>query len=77
MPLVTEPYVDDTQSFDKAKSTEEEIVAQIKSDVLKAIELNAAKGVYEVEWQTKGRATKWALYALMAEVWLWSEDYQE
>ena len=77
VPLVTEPYVDDTQSFDRAKSTEEEIVAQIKSDVLKAIELNAAKGVYEVEWQTKGRATKWALYALMADVCLWSEDYQE
>ena len=75
--LITQPYVDDTQSFDIAKSSEEEIVEQIKKDVLAAIDLNAAKGVYETEWQTKGRATKWALYALMADVCLWSEDYKE
>ena len=33
---------------------------------------DAAKGTYEVEWETKGRATKWALYALMADACLWS-----
>ena len=30
VPLITQPYVDDTQSFDIAKSTEEEIAAQMK-----------------------------------------------
>lgn len=75
VPLITQPYVDDTQSFDIAKSTEEEITAQIKKDVETALDLNAAKGVYETDWQTKGRATKWALYALMADVCLWSGDY--
>ena len=75
VPLITAPYVDDNQSFDIAKSTETEIVAQIKKDMATAIAMNAAKGVYETEWQTKGRATKWALYALMADVCLWSGDY--
>lgn len=76
VPLVTVPYVDDTQDFNIPKSTEETIIAQIKSDCETAINTGAAKGVYEEEWQTKGRATKWALYALMADVCLWSEDYE-
>lgn len=75
-PLVLQPYVDDSAPFDIAKSTEEEIVAQIKADVIAALETGAAKGTYEVDWETKGRATKWALYALMADVCLWSEDYE-
>lgn len=75
VPLILEPYVDDHAEFSIAKSTEEEIVAQIKADVLAALETGAAKGTYEVDWETKGRITKWALYALMADVCLWSEDY--
>lgn len=77
VPLITNPYVDDTESFDVAKSSESEIVAQIKKDVEAALATGAAKGQYETDWQTKGRATKWALYALMADVCLWSEDYKE
>jgi len=77
VPLVIEPYVDDTESFDMAKSTEEEITAQIKSDVETALATNAAKTTYDVDWQTKGRVTKWALYALMADVCVWSEDYDK
>lgn len=75
-PLILEPYVDDNASFDIAKSSEEEIVAQIKQDVLTALATGAAKGTYEEDWETKGRATKWSLYALMADVCLWSEDYE-
>lgn len=77
VPLVVEPYVDDTESFDIAKSTEDEIIAQIKSDVEAALATNAAKGTYETDWQTKGRVTKWALYALMADACVWSGDYDK
>lgn len=77
VPLITEPYVDDTNSFDIAKSTEKEIVDRIKKDVETALATGAAKGSYEVDWQTKGRATKWALYALMADVCLWNGDYDD
>lgn len=77
VPLVLEPYVDDTESFDIAKSTEDEIMAQIKDDVAQAIATGAAKTVYETDWQTKGRVTKWALYALMADACWWSEDYDQ
>ena len=77
VPLVLSAYVNDNASFDLAKSSEAEIIAQIKDDVKKALATGAAKGTYEEEWATKGRATKWALYALMADACLWSEDYDQ
>ena len=70
-------YVNDQASFDLPKSSEAEIIAQVKADVKAALETGAAKGTYEVDWQTKGRVTKWALYALMADACLWSEDYDQ
>lgn len=75
VPLVTEPYVDDSAPFDIAKSTETDILEQVKRDVKTALATEAAKPTYETEWQTKGRATKWALYALMTDACVWSEDY--
>lgn len=77
VPLVTEPYADDSQPFNIAKSSDTAIVRQIKADVETALATGAAKGTYEEDWETKGRVTKWALYALMTDVCLWNEDYQE
>jgi starch-binding outer membrane protein, SusD/RagB family len=75
VPLVLNAYVNDESSYNMAKSADSVIVAQIKTDVLTALGTGAAKSTYEESWQTKGRVTKWALYALMADVCLWSEDY--
>lgn len=62
---------------DVAKSSETEILELIKSDVRAALATNAAKETFDGTWATKGRATKWALYALMAETCLWAEEYEE
>lgn len=79
VPLIIEPYVDDSAPFPVAKSTEKQILAQIKNDLKTAIDTGAAKEFFDEDdyWQgvSKGRATKWALYALMADVCLWDEDY--
>ena len=78
VPLILESYVDDSAPFSIAKSKEEEIIQQIKADITAALDLNAAKEFFDNDaWygSSKGRATKWALYALMADVCLWSEDY--
>ncbi|MBQ8594170.1 MAG: RagB/SusD family nutrient uptake outer membrane protein [Bacteroidaceae bacterium] len=77
VPLVLEAYVNDDAEYNFPKASESEIIAQIKEDLTTAIESGAAKTVYEEEWQTKGRVTLWALYALMADVCLWNEDYEE
>lgn len=76
VPLITEPYEDDSNTYRKEKSSEGEIIEQIKSDIRTALATGAAKEYYDTNWETKGRATKWAFYALMADVCLWSEDYQ-
>lgn len=68
VPLVLEAYVTDDASYVIAKSSEEALVEQIKQDILAALATGAAKETYEEAWQTKGRVTVWALYALMADV---------
>ena len=77
VPLVTQAYVTDNMSFMLPKASESQIIAQIKSDVKNALATGSAKGYYEEEWQTKGRATKWALYALMADICLWNHEFDE
>jgi len=74
-PLITEPYEDDSNTYQKKKASEAELVALIKSDIRAALATGAAKEYYGTTWETKGRATRWAFYALMADVCLWSEDY--
>lgn len=75
VPLILNPYTDDSQDTNVAKDSEEDIVKQVKADLETALATNSAKSTYENDWETKGRVTKWALYALMADVSLWSEDY--
>ena len=74
-PLATEPYEDDSYSYHITKASEEQLIAQIKSDIVTALATGAAKEFFGTNWETKGRATQWAFYALMADVCLWSEDY--
>ena len=58
------------------KAGEAEIIAQIREDIRTALATGAAKESFDTAWETKGRATKWALYALGADVCLWAEDYE-
>ncbi len=74
-PLVLVPVESDDNEIYYPQSKEEEIITQIKKDLSAAIELGAAKEEFDTTWETKGRATVWALYALMADVCLWSQDF--
>lgn len=76
-PLILVPYEDDGVDYNIPKSTDAEILAQIKSDLKTAIDLGAAKAEWDTTWETKGKATCWSIYALMADVCLWNHDYQE
>lgn len=81
VPLIVEAYVNDDAEYAVPKSAEAEIISQIKKDVEAAIATGAAKSEYEdtdgLYWTSKGRATRWALYALMADACLWNHDYDE
>jgi hypothetical protein len=77
VPLVLQPYVNDDEKFELAKSTEETILAKIIDDLEeKVLNLNSAKDYYPetdptVQKNTKGRATKWSIYSLLADIYLW------
>jgi hypothetical protein len=77
VPLITKAYTTDKQDFNVPKSSEEEIIAQIKADMKAALATGAAKTTYDEDWENKGRVTKYALQALMADVCLWNHDYDE
>ena len=76
-PLITQPFETDELTFNVPKSSEQEIIAQIKEDLRTAIKMDAAKEKFNTTWETKGRATKWAILALMADVCLWNQDFDE
>ena len=76
VPMPLKSFQDDGTSFNLPLSYEADIVDQIKTDIVTALQTGAAKESFETTWETKGRATKWALYALMADVCLWDEDYE-
>ena len=73
VPYITEAYADDEQEFAVPKTDGEYILDQVVQDLERYVRM--CKPGYEVEWQTKGRATCWAFYALMADIYLWQENY--
>lgn len=76
VPLILEPYDTDDMDIQAAKSSEEAILAQIKADCAAALATNACREPNTSTWETKGRATLWAIYSLLAETCLWEGDYQ-
>lgn len=77
VPLILTPYVNDDTDYSIAKSPASVVLAQIKTDITTALESGAAKESFDDISFTKGRATRWALNALMADVCLWTENYKE
>ena len=76
-PLILQPVESDDMELYVTQSKESEIIAQIKKDLLTAIDLGAAKETFDTTWETKGRATIWAIYALMTDVCMWNQDFDE
>lgn len=77
VPLITQSYEEDDVEYYVPQSDEATVMAQIKSDLNAAISLGAAKEAYDTKWETKGRCTVWAIYALMTDVCMWNKDFDE
>ena len=75
VPLILEPYMTDQQAYEILKSSQAEIFEQIILDLETA--LGSSKEVFPEVWATKGRATKWAIHATLADVYLWTGDYDK
>lgn len=78
VPLVLQSYTSDNQEFYVPKSPEKVILDQLKEDLIWAAE--NARPNYATNavmlWQNKSRATSWAAKALLADIYLWNEEYQ-
>lgn len=76
VPLVLEASVSDTTNLYVGKSPENVVLKQIISDLLKAQDM-----AYTTEFKGSnyfyGRANKYSIMALLADVYLWSEQYQK
>ncbi|HDS06221.1 MAG TPA: RagB/SusD family nutrient uptake outer membrane protein [Bacteroides sp.] len=76
VPLVLEASISDTANLFLPKSTEKEVVHHIIQDLLVAKDL-----AYTTEYRGTdyfyGRANKYSILALLADVYLWDEQYEK
>lgn len=76
VPLVLEASISDTTDLYKPKSPENVVIQQIIADLLKAKEM-AYTTEYKGTAYFYGRANKYSITALLADVYLWNEQYQK
>lgn len=76
VPLVLEASVSDQGNLFLGKSTEKEVLSQIIKDLLEAKELAYTDEFKDDPIFYKGRANKYSILALLADVYLWNEDYE-
>jgi hypothetical protein len=72
-PLVLEPVTSISQNLDVPKNTQKELLDQVEKDLEQAL----TNGYLQNNLSAKGRATKFAGYALQTDVYLWREKYQQ
>lgn len=75
VPLVLEPTESDDADFYLPKSSEETILNQIVSDLETNVNF-APSGGFETIGENKGRASKAAFFALLADIELWRFNYE-
>lgn len=76
VPMVLEATNNDLQVITIAKSTREEIWAQIESDLTEA-EQYITYSYNKTKAEDKGRITKYAVWAIQADFYLWTEKYAQ
>ncbi len=76
VPYITEPYLNDSQEFRIPKSDGMDVLRAVAAD-LRACAQQIPVAYSPGSWENKGRATVWALYALLADIYLWLGEYDE
>lgn len=76
VPIVIEASVSDKGDLFKPKSTEKEVIAQIIKDLLAAKDIAYTDEFIKQPEYYKGRANKYSIMTLLADVYLWNEEYQ-
>ena len=74
VPWIEEPSIDDQQEYNIPQSSEEVVLQNIEGDLLTA--LAYARDKFEKTEYNKGRVTKNAVRAILADIYLWQGNYQ-
>lgn len=75
LPLSLDAYVDDSQYLPLAKSPKTEILDTLVTDLEKLRADNTIPYRYGSAEENKGQMTRYAVDALLADIYLWKEDY--
>lgn len=75
IPFITEPVIDDTQSFQVPQSDPDEIIDFLIEDLISVEEQAIAK--WSSKSYTKGRMTQAAIRTIIADMCLWRGRYQD
>ncbi len=79
VPLVIHPTLSDTTHMFIPKSTEKQVLQQVITDLIKARDMAYSTELFGGNADPAfrmGRANKFAIMALLADVYLWNEQYQ-
>jgi tetratricopeptide (TPR) repeat protein len=77
VPLVLTPSISDKDNLFPFKSSEKVVIKQIINDLLIAKENAMTDEFKDNPTYYKGRANKYSIMALLADVYLWDEQYQK
>lgn len=75
VPWIDQPSIDDTQEYNIPKSSEDIILEHLVEDLKTA--LIYARGKFDILEYDKGRITQNAVRALLADIYLWQEEYEK
>ena len=73
VPWVDQPSIDDAQDYHISQSDEDFVLDKLVIDLQTALKYSRSK--YETNNYTKGRITTNAIRALLADIYLWQEEY--
>lgn len=76
VPYVTEPSIDDGQNYRVPASSFDEILTNLIND-LEAVKNDAVRTYGEDNPKNKTHITRYAIYALLADMYLWQGNYQK
>ena len=76
VPYITQAYTDDTREFSVPQTNGDNLVDSLILD-LEGISDNYAKSVYSNTGDTKGRITAKAMWSLLADMYLWRNNYDK
>lgn len=76
VPYVTSPSIDDSQNYQVAATSFETVLESIIAAV-EAVKEDAVRSYGEESVENTCRITRWACYALLADLYLWKGDWQK